>query len=80
MARVIEQFTASTRATKYPEEWLNGQIWELVSGEDFTGPTPSLRSALYGMAKRRGGSVVTRTLKAAGEPDVVQVQFVADEK
>lgn len=77
MATKIEAFTDAPRRSKYPlDDWLDGGIWRLARGEDFEQSTTSMRSVLYTAAKRRGGSVMTRTIRD-GDSEVLEVQFLA---
>lgn len=36
------------------DKWLNGEVWVLVQGEDFTGTLAGMRSGAYSAAHRRG--------------------------
>jgi hypothetical protein len=41
---------------KYPwDEWLDGDIWQLTPGEDFTAATEMFRRQCYSAARGRGG-------------------------
>ena len=65
MARTLNEIPVgmdkrTTRATKYPwDQWLNGDLWELTQGEDFTVSTTSMTSAATLYAMRRGIKVNT---------------------
>ena len=50
---------------RYPDlkEWLDGGVWELESGVDFTTKTETMYQALKGYAKRRQLDVGLRTSK-----------------
>lgn len=77
MAVKIDEFAATSRRSKYPlDEWLDGGVWQLAAGEDFKQSSTSMRSVLYTAAKRRGGTVRTRTVKQDDGPELLQVQFV----
>lgn len=72
MARVIAEFpgNSSGRPTKYPwNDWLNGQVWELIPGEDFHVSPSGLRSAMARQAKLRGLKVRTRLV---GDPTIAE--------
>jgi hypothetical protein len=44
----------------YPwDEWTNGHTWEIVHGTDFTCDVASMRSLLYGRARKANMTVVT---------------------
>lgn len=50
------------RPRKYDwDNWLDGQTWELVQGEDFTIDMHAMRSSAHGMAARKQVKVITRT-------------------
>jgi len=72
--RKLEAFPqAGTR--RYPwDEWLNGEVWQLFKGEDYTAKTPTILSNARIQAKRLGGSVRTRTLEEQGRESLV-LQF-----
>lgn len=43
MAKQLEDFDFGTPRSKYPwDEWLDGNIWELVEGEDYVCGTESM--------------------------------------
>jgi hypothetical protein len=74
MARQLESFPApSTR--QYPwEEWLDGGVWELSRGEDFSAKPATLISNARSQAKRRGGNLRTRLVGEVGREAIV-LQF-----
>ena len=74
LPRKLEQFpVAGTR--RYPwDEWLNGEVWQLFKGEDYTSKTATILSNARIQAKRLGGSVRTRTLTDEGRESLV-LQF-----
>jgi len=80
MARRVEKFPELESRSRYPwDEWLDGSVWELIPGEDFKGNVRTFRSVALGQAKKRGGKVQTRHLKATDtEPNRLYVQFVAE--
>lgn len=62
MATKIENYDFSRRGRKekYPwAEWLDGNVWSLDAGDDFTCTSESLRTTIYAAAKKRGVSVNT---------------------
>ena len=64
MARVIEEFPAVQSQSRYLwEEWLDGRVWRLVAGEDFTSKPETIRQNAAAQANRRGGKVKTRFLE-----------------
>jgi hypothetical protein len=74
MPRKLERFP-SAATSRYPwEEFLNGDAWELVSGEDFTSKPTTLIANARIQAKRRGGTVRTRLLQN-GDRAAVVLQF-----
>lgn len=49
------------RVENYPfDQWLDGAVWRLHKGADYQVSHHSMRSAIYGAAKRRGLRVETR--------------------
>ena len=58
MASKLKQFTFRGRgrqASRHPwDEWLNGDIWKLVKGTDFSCRVESFRSMAYAAAHYRG--------------------------
>lgn len=76
MARVIEEFPATTRQSKYPwDEWTDGQIWELEAGKDFTQQIESMRQAAAKQAKQR--NLAFRTAKVTRDKkDYLVLQFL----
>lgn len=73
MARTVKTFPPdqrgrAPRVSKY-EPWLDGQVWKLVEGKDFTMPAKSLIPILRTLAKRRGLKA-----RAVVRPDGVYVQ------
>lgn len=58
MARKLQQAdlpAVQTTQTIYPwKDWLDGGVWELIPGEDFTVRVTSFISAAHGAASRRG--------------------------
>jgi hypothetical protein len=58
VARRVKEFPEPVRPSKYPwGDWLDGQIWELKSGEDFDGKPTNFRSVALAQARNRGGRV-----------------------
>lgn len=63
MARVVDSMPTDSVA-KYPwSEWLDGQVWELTAGEDFTVSPKDLRAMAYAKGQRLGLPVTTRLSK-----------------
>lgn len=71
MAETLPEFDFRWRkGSNYPwDEWLNGQIWQLTTGQDFTIAPVSLISSARYEAVDRGMKVRTRRL---GEVVVLQ--------
>jgi hypothetical protein len=75
MARVIDTFPAPKVTSLYPwDQWLDGQVWELVAGEDFNAKPQTIRQNAAAQATKRSGRVKTRLLED-GERQVVVIQF-----
>lgn len=78
MARTLETFPVPRGQMRYPwDEWLDGRVWELVAGEDFTAKVPTLKANAQLQAKKRNGRVRTRQLRE-GERQKVVLQFRRD--
>ena len=78
MARTLETFPSVRGETRYPwDEWLDGRVWELVAGEDFTAKSTTLKANAQLQAKKRNGRVRTRQL-AHGDRQTVVLQFKAE--
>lgn len=61
MATRVDEFPV--RYVKYPwSEWLDGTIWELTRGEDFTVKNSHMQQACGYAAKRRGVRYTTRSI------------------
>jgi hypothetical protein len=76
MARKLEHFPAAA-AQRYPwRDWLDGDPWELVRGNDYTAKTTTLISNARIQAKNAGGIVRTRTLTDDGGREVCILQFL----
>jgi hypothetical protein len=74
MPRKLTVFPAGANR-RYPwEQWLNGEIWQLFSGEDYFCTTRTLMTNSRSQAKRLGGKVRTRILSEGGRESIV-IQF-----
>jgi hypothetical protein len=74
MPRKLDRFPAAA-TSRYPwDELLNGDPWELVSGEDFASKPTTLIANARVQAKRRGGMVRTRLFQNGDRASVV-IQF-----
>ncbi|MHB8742553.1 MAG: hypothetical protein ACYC9L_05445 [Sulfuricaulis sp.] len=70
MARKTSTYEFKRAKGRYPwDEWLDGNIWELLKGEDFTS-IESFRSSAQTQAKKMGGRVRTET-----DGDKLHLQF-----
>jgi len=77
MARRLDSFPMQT-GSRYPwDEWLDGNAWELLPGEDFSSKATTLRSNAQIQAKKRGGRARSRAVVNNGREAVV-IQFVRD--
>ena len=80
MARRVKAFPEPVRASKYPwADWLDGEIWELKSGEDFDGKPTNFRSVALAQARNRGGKVKTHLRKLDDGSARMYLQFYRDE-
>lgn len=66
MAEKLNEFPGGNRTKgggKYPwDEWLDGSVWLLRQGEDFSTSMISFRATASKMAKRNGKKVRSRTV------------------
>lgn len=67
MAQQLQAFPSTSVASGAFDEWLDGQPWMLIAGEDFTGSIATLRAALRNAAAKRGLKVRTRALEHEGQ-------------
>ena len=78
MARKLDRFP-SAAAARYPrDEFLDGDIWELVPGVDFKSRPSTFIANARSQAKRRGGTLRTRTLhdgNGNGNGTSIAIQF-----
>jgi len=73
--RRLDRFPAAA-SSRYPwDEILNGDAWELLAGEDFSAKPPTFIANARAQAKRRGGTVRTRTI-VNGDATAIVVQYV----
>jgi hypothetical protein len=78
MPRKLERFPAAA-SSRYPwDELLDGDPWELLGGEDFASKPSTFIANARAQAKRRGGTVRTRTL-VDGDTTKVVVQYLSRE-
>ena len=78
MANKIEQFPDAPPQNVYPwDEWLDGDVWELVPGEDFKGKPATFRASAVAQAARRDGKVRTQRIERDGE-ERLYLQFFHD--
>jgi hypothetical protein len=76
MARRLDSFP--TTGSRYPwDEWLDGNPWELIPGEDFSSKSSTLRANAQVQAKKRNGRTRSRAVVNDGRETVV-IQFVRD--
>jgi hypothetical protein len=76
MPRKLDRFP-SAATSRYPwDELLDGDPWELVSGEDFAAKPSTLVANARAQAKRRGGTLRTRLLQNGDRSSVV-IQFMS---
>lgn len=74
MARKLQTFPA--KSTHPWDEYLDGSVWELTEGEDFTSKLATFRMNAKAQAERRGGKVRTSVQRGQdGDPDKLVIQF-----
>lgn len=55
MAEQLESYSFTKGGPSYPwDEWLNGNVWRLTAGKDFTSKAEVFRSMANSRAKQRG--------------------------
>lgn len=74
MAKVVGHLPGRKTAEKYPwDKWLDGRVWRLDKGSDFTSSVEAMRGAARRAAVNRGKTITTR-----GRKDCLYIQVVAD--
>lgn len=75
MAHKVQSLPSRGRKDSYPfDEWFDGDIWELVSGEDFDISVEGMRSSLHNAGKRKDIKITTRV-----RDDLIYVQAILEE-
>jgi hypothetical protein len=75
MPRQLDEFPAARNA-RYPwDQLLDGSVWELVKGDDYTSRSTTIMANARTQAKRRNGTARIRLLRQNGNESVV-LQFV----
>ena len=73
MPKVLKKFLFRKTAAACPwDQWLDGRIWELTHGEDFTSKPMTFKLAARRTARLRGGE-----LRANLDGNKLIIQFVA---
>lgn len=76
MAKKLDEYEFGKAKFKYPwEQWLDGTIWHLEHGKDFSVEVESMRVNIYTAAERRDLKVRT---SVEGE-DIVMQAYEGDE-
>jgi hypothetical protein len=79
VARTIQQFPTLPGISRYPwTEWLDGQVWELIPGEDFRAKVGTFKQMAQTQARKRGGRVQTRQRSVNGSSPTLVIQFRRD--
>jgi hypothetical protein len=74
MPKTLDTFPR-TASQLYPwDQLMDGQVWQLAQGEDYTAKTNTVLANARAQAKRRDGTVRTRILNDAGRESLV-IQF-----
>jgi hypothetical protein len=77
MAHTLDHFPTSKARFAW-DQWLDGQVWELLAGDDFDASKPAtFRRNARAEAKERGGEVRTQLLEREGR-EVIVLQFVRE--
>ena len=75
MATKIDAFPEAPSQNVYPwDEWLDGDVWELVPGKDFKGKPATFRASAVAQAARRNGKVRTQKIRTK-DGDRIYLQF-----
>lgn len=78
MANKIAHFPDAPPQNFYPwDDWLDGDVWELVPGDDFKGKPATFRASAVAQAARRDGKVRTQRIERDGE-ERLYLQFYRD--
>lgn len=54
MAKVLKEYKFARHGSYHWDEWLDGRIYRLIAGEDFTATPYSFRTHGYKLAKQKG--------------------------
>ena len=77
MARKLDEFPSLRSESRYPwGEWLDGSVWELEQGRDFSSKVPTFRANAQTQARKRGGKVRSRLFQN-GDSTRLVIQFRA---
>ena len=62
MAEIVDELPERKgKSNKYPwKDWLNGKVWKLTQGTDFTCSSQTFRGMVYSASHRKGLKVITR--------------------
>jgi hypothetical protein len=76
MARTVDAFPQSPGAVRrYPwDQYMDGRVWILVPGEDFTAKPATFRTMATQQALKRGGRIRMRAVKE-GDQEALAIQF-----
>lgn len=68
MARIVQSFDDDLGTRRYPwHEWTDGNIWEIMKGEDYVVATENMRVNLHERARQHGLSVKTQKVRNPSE-------------
>lgn len=75
MAHRLDSFPARRTQSRYPwDQLLDGSIWQLIRGEDFSGKPSSFRANAQTQAQKRGGRLNSQLTEVHGQEALV-IQF-----
>lgn len=74
MAQTVDGFPVKDRQPVPFERYLDGRVWQLREGEDFSGSRENVAQSAYLFAKRRG--LVAKSQRDRVDPKVMYLQFV----
>jgi len=77
MAKKLKEFPATRTNRRFDTRWLDGGIWQLTAGVDYSCQTTSIRSSFTRYCTSAGGKSKTAIVPSRdGEPERLIVQFV----
>ncbi len=80
MPRQLDEFPKAKRRGKYAwDEWLDGRVWLLRKGEDYTTTTPSMRASAAKAARGAGKRLRTRVTTDEDGTEALVIQALDED-